>query len=97
MKLKLIIDIPDKVYGVLKYFEESMGLSGKKEDENDDVKTALIRAVVNGTPLPKGHGRLVDADEYAKKYKTNINGRIGEEYVFAPTVIEADKEGREVI
>ena len=43
--------------------------------------------------LPKGHGRLIDADAYAKRYRdTNINGRIGEEYIIAPTVLEADKE-----
>lgn len=42
--------------------------------------------------LPKGHGRLVDADAYAKKFlDTNINGRIGDDYIMAPTIIEADK------
>lgn len=61
--MQIVVDIPDKVYGLLKYFEKAMGLADKKEDENDDVKTALIRATVNGTPLPKGHGRLIDADK----------------------------------
>ena len=60
--MKLIIDIPDKAYGLLKYFEKAMGLADKKEDENDNVKTAWIRAVVNGTQLLKGH-RFIDADE----------------------------------
>lgn len=46
--MKLIIDIPDKAYGLLKYFEDAMGLADEKED---NVKTALIRAVINGTPL----------------------------------------------
>ncbi len=48
--MQIIIDIDDKVYGLLKYFETSLGLNDKK-DNNDDVKTALMRAVINGTPL----------------------------------------------
>ena len=57
--MQIVIDINDKVYGLLKYFEKGLGLNDKKDD-SDDVKTALIRAVINGTPLPKGHGRLLD-------------------------------------
>ncbi len=48
--MQIVIDIDDKVYGLLKYFEEGLGLNNKKDD-NDDVKTALMRAVINGTPL----------------------------------------------
>lgn len=48
--MKLIIYIDDKVYGLLKYFEDGLGLDDKK-DNTDDVKTALMRAVLNGTPL----------------------------------------------
>jgi len=44
-----VIEIPNKVYGLLKYFEEVIKLVDEKED--DDVKTILIRAVVNGIPL----------------------------------------------
>ena len=46
--MKLIIDIDDKVYGLLKYFEDGLGFDDKKDD---DVKTVLMRAVLNGTPL----------------------------------------------
>ena len=62
--MKLVIDIDDKVYGLLKYFESGFGFDDKKDD--DDVKTALMRAVLNGTPLPKGHGRLKDEKEVKK-------------------------------
>ena len=58
--MQIVIDIPVEVYGLLKYFEKGLGLNDKKED--DDVKTALIRAVVTGTPLPKGHGDLIDVN-----------------------------------
>ena len=59
--MQIVIDISDKAYGLLKYFEKSLGLNDKK-DSNDDLKTALMRAVIHGTPLPKGHGRLIDAN-----------------------------------
>ena len=61
--MQIVIDIDDKVYGLLRYFEKALGLNNKKDD-SDDVKTALMRAVINGTPLPKGHGRLIDADAF---------------------------------
>jgi len=81
--MKLIIDIPDHLYKLLKDFPS---------DSNETtIENVLMKAVENGTPLPKGHGRLIDADDYAKKFDTNINGRIGEEYIIAPTIIEADK------
>lgn len=54
--MKLVIDINDKVYGLLRYFEESLGLNNKKDD-SDDVKTALIRAVINGIPLEQYKNR----------------------------------------
>lgn len=61
--MQIVIDIDYKVYCLLKYFEKGLGLDDKKDD---DVKTALMRAVVNGTPLPKGHGRLKDVDAICK-------------------------------
>ena len=77
--MELIIDIPEDLYKAT--------VNGLDANEIWELRVA----VKNGTPLPKGHGRLIDADAYAKKYDTNINGRIGEEYVIAPTIIEADK------
>lgn len=50
--MQIVIDISEKVYGLLKYFEPALGFDDKK-DGNDDVKTALMRAVINGTPLPR--------------------------------------------
>lgn len=105
--MQIVIDIPDKIYGLLKYFEKAMGLADKKE-EDDDVKTALIRAVVNGTPLPKGHGRLIDADKLKVELECGIRaGNYEEGYekyahinnmddcvdaiIYADTIIKADK------
>jgi hypothetical protein len=50
--MQIVIDIDDRVYGLLKYFAGSLGLADKKDDDN--VKTVLMRAIVNGTLLPEG-------------------------------------------
>lgn len=47
-------------------------------------------AILNGTPLPKGHGRLIDADELLKQPIDKAN--YPSSYVkFSSTIIEADK------
>lgn len=62
-------------------------------------------AIANGTPLPKGHGKLIDADEQIFKIEEIYNGYmlsedggvVPNDFVEfleeAPTIIEADKEG----
>ena len=66
-------------------------------------------AIAKGTPLPKGHGKIIDANiikdfknrikHYGKDYRftqeeiLNILERY--EIKYAPTIIEADKEGDE--
>jgi pullulanase/glycogen debranching enzyme len=60
-----------------------------------EIKNALM----NGTSLPKGHGRLIDADEL-KKHKYHDNDRYENAVSIAqvdwqPTIIEADKESEE--
>ena len=57
--------------------------------------SACIMAIQDGTPFPKGHGRLIDADAYREAW---FNSRKFEPMLlldFAPTVIEADKEVQE--
>lgn len=48
----------------------------------------FYKALKNGTPLPKGHGNLVDTNELIE------NGVATESYLntFIKTIIEADKE-----
>ncbi len=57
----------------------------------------LCTVIENGTPLPKGHGRLIDADELAKRmseYGWHHPDSTIHEFVEddLPTIIEADKE-----
>lgn len=55
----------------------------------------LFDAITNGTPLPKGHGRLIDADYFREDSIFDIipfAQRMNIECVVdhAPTIIEAD-------
>ena len=70
--MQIVIDIDDRVYGLLKYFETGLGLDDKKDD-NDDVKTALMRAVLHGTLLPKHHENFITCKDckYYKRIELN--------------------------
>ena len=107
--MKIVIDIPEKVYGLLRYFEEGLGLTDKI-NSNDDVKTALMRAVIHGEVLPKGHGRLKDIDKIEwygctteldcphkdQECKDCNRAECSKTQVDAiPTIIEADKESEQ--
>ena len=50
--MQIIIDIPSEMYD---WYDNGF------PDEDDAER--LWQMVKNGTPLPKGHGRLIDADE----------------------------------
>lgn len=51
----------------------------------------VVRGIKNGTPLPKEHGRLIDADALWKKWVFDAIGK--QEIDEAPTIIEADTRG----
>ena len=66
-------------------------------------RTEIDNAVLNGTPLPKGHGRLIDADELKPDCQEDFIYHDNDEYneftavgiaqiECAPTIIEAVKE-----
>lgn len=44
------------------------------------------KAIANGTPLPKGHGRLIDANDVDNHIIGSVDLRD------CPTIVEADKE-----
>lgn len=92
--VKLVIEIDEEW---LKDIKERIG--------NGCVDHEPWVAIANGTPLPKGHGRLIDADEAIKTLKSLGNrdyrrekGTIQEAVKmldfdeYTPTIIEADKE-----
>ena len=81
--MQIVIDIDEEIYKKCKW--KNNGVVGLEWWE---------RAIANGTPLPKGHGRFIDADALIEKYGNKadfIVGRIGDTYL-NPTVLEADRE-----
>lgn len=101
--MKIVIEIPKSVKQTFdKATEED--IYGTYYDYNSFIG----RAIKNGTPLPKGHGKLIDADELIKQLEVlaNIEWNIqvgsskGLEDAIdivddAPTIIEADEKSEE--
>lgn len=85
--MQIVIDIDEDTYKDIK--------RGKIYTSVRDVPQEAVAAIKNGTPLPKGHGRLIDADEL-KKHKYHDNNRFENAVAvaqidWADTIIEADK------
>ena len=83
--MQIVIDIPEKLY--------------QMQISDDWIGNIYIRnAIVNGIPLPKGHGRLADIDKLIKAtfYNPLHCPYITKEDIDdAKTVIPADKESAE--
>ena len=67
--------------------------------ENYEGYNVLYCAVKNGTPLPKGHGALIDISnidvielEDSNHIIRHIKGDEVDAYISAPIIIEADAE-----
>ena len=101
--MQIVIDIDEKIYRHIVSMQFCIpGLrSGKSLLEQ------TLKAIRTGTPLPKGHGRLIDADALNISHGVflpRVNGNtLGcpADAVFvsdiddAPTIIEADKESED--
>jgi len=79
--MKIVIDIDENIF--VRLFDNGV------EDYaivNDDL-FAIAKAIRNGTPLPKNHGRLIDADELMKwsRYESRVI------VSNMPTIIEAER------
>lgn len=88
--IELVIKIPERIhYGI----EKGITVNGSKASQ------ILIDAVKNGTPLPKGHGRLIDENKITKCEQIGLvmkNGNVTSCLITdAPTIIEADKEQKD--
>ena len=90
--MQIVIDIPEEKYNYVK----------KQVEERIDNPLKLY--IANGTALPKGHGRLIDADriitEATERMKYPANHKYMECVIahmkLAETIIEADKAESEV-
>ena len=70
--MQVVIDIDENLYTRL--FDNGV--------DNYDDAVDMAKAIRKGTPLPKGHGRLKDADEIVNKVNVLKNNwdRYGDEY-----------------
>ena len=60
----------------------------------EDIRK-ICEVLNNGTPLPKGHGRLIDADVFIDNYAECgwiDDIKVNEFNAITPTILEADKE-----
>lgn len=89
--MQIVIEIPEEVKEVFDKAKED-DLKGSYYDYN----SIIGKAIQNGTPLPKGHGRLIDADEIqfenADFDTYGDYSRAFDAIDQADTIIEADKE-----
>ena len=84
--IELVIKIPERIhYGI----EKGITVNGSQASQ------ILIDAVKNGTPLPKGHGRLIDERQIneCKQVGLTIQDGVVTRCLVtdAPTIIEASK------
>lgn len=80
--MEIVINIPKEDYEYLKSHNEN----------------GLYNAILNGTPLPKGHGRLVDVDVLAKDF-SKCTCKCDCSFFTCPVfnqkvIIEADEENK---
>ena len=82
--MQIVIDIPEELY------KEQLG-------SNWMGNVIIHDAIINGTLLPKGHGRLIECERLQEVFRRNVVGYAGFKQLFdiAPTIIEADKESEE--
>lgn len=102
--MKLVIEMPTEQYKRIVKAPRCVDFNETVEDRN-----ILVKAIQNGTPLPEGHGKLVDVNSIPDEDRTitvksllypgtiAYAGAINlEEYVNnLPTIIEADTESEE--
>ncbi len=85
---ELVIKIPEHCLEELRHIELN--------ESNEGVAFHAIKCIVNGTPLPKGHGDLIDRSdllEYTDISRSAYTPTISRyNIITAPTIIEADKE-----
>ena len=93
--MQIVIEIDEKQY---EFIKQSMTMY--KIKDYPALLYDICERIKNGTPLPKGHGRLIDADKTkdvmmdvmcGTGYQGDAMWVVESEYC-SPTVVEADKE-----
>ncbi len=80
--MKVVIDIPPEIWALVR---------------EGTIPVRAYECIVKGTPLPKGHGRLIDADELEPDtewdhYEDGFISYSRNQIECADTIIEAESE-----
>lgn len=72
----------------------------KKNNFKNGVSPSILDAIRNGTPLPKGHGKLVDVNELKKEairceWSRNMYDTLDHTLSYMKPIIEAESEENE--
>ena len=89
--MQIVIELSDETY---KDIKEENGIYGINNGLNARITGKVVGAIQSGTPLSKGHGRLIDADAYIDKHEECgwlDDIAVNEFNTITPTIIEADK------
>ncbi len=78
--MHIVIDIPKEKYDMVRN-KTYCGI----------YDAVIYKAIANGIPLPKGHGRLIDADALYEQFEY-ADYDFEETLEYAPTIIPADTE-----
>ena len=84
--MQMMIDIPETV---IENIENSFNYG---EDVSKYTIDTVLDSITTGTPIPKGHGRLIDAERLQEVFRRNIAmaSAFDDLLRIAPTIIEAD-------
>lgn len=86
--MQIVIDIPESILNTIQ----------ADEMISREQLAVLQMHILNGTPLPKGHGKLLDEKEVYKKFYCRCLAKVAKEVLDeTSTIIEADTESEEQI
>lgn len=89
--IELVIKIPEKTYKHI--LSMQFYIPGSRSDKL--LLEEILKAIRTGTPLPKGHGDLIDRKDLTPDadYEDGIFGAVScQQIVEAEAIIEADTE-----
>ena len=82
--MQIVIDIPESILNTI-----------QADEMISREQLAVLQVhILNGTPLPKGHGRLIDADKLWDSYH-NLDYDFYEALDLADAIIESDNESED--
>lgn len=94
--MQIVIDIPEDIY---EYWRKVKSIISEYYNYKEHMRK-IYAAIADGTPLPKGHGDLIDRDKlvcdsehdfYCDDYIAYSKSQI----MSAPAIIKAEKEEEE--